>query len=179
LTRVDQVAEGFGVPVRTLQRLFRRYVGAGPKWVLRRYRLQYGAQLLADGRTEDLAALALELGYFDQAHFSHEFAEVIGSVIGLMRVRRASRRSTCMMSGCRSAVGQLVLVRQFPTSIWYSSPVVCVVGVRVRDVVAVIVTDSASVGIEPIAVHWILGPVRWRDPPFELGAQKIAVAEPA
>ncbi|WP_245718038.1 AraC family transcriptional regulator [Nocardia miyunensis] len=78
LLRVDQVAERFDVPIRTLQRLFRRYVGANPKWVLRRYRLQDGAQLLADGRTEDLAALALDLGYFDQAHFSREFALEVG-----------------------------------------------------------------------------------------------------
>ncbi|MEV6772998.1 helix-turn-helix domain-containing protein [Nocardia sp. NPDC051030] len=78
LTRVDQVTDLFGIPVRTLQRVFRRYVGAGPKWVLRRYRLQDGAHLLAEGRTSDLAALALELGYFDQAHFSREFAQEIG-----------------------------------------------------------------------------------------------------
>ncbi|GAB4587289.1 AraC family transcriptional regulator [Nocardia sp. IFM 10818] len=78
LTRVDQVTDLFGIPIRTLQRLFRRYVGAGPKWVLRRYRLQDGAHLLAEGRTSDLAALAVELGYFDQAHFSREFAREIG-----------------------------------------------------------------------------------------------------
>ncbi|MGW4329483.1 helix-turn-helix domain-containing protein [Nocardia sp. NPDC004573] len=78
LTRVDQLAERFGVPTRTLQRMFRRYVGAGPKWVLRRYRLQDGAALLAKGRTEDLAALAADLGYFDQAHFSREFTTEVG-----------------------------------------------------------------------------------------------------
>ncbi|MGW0180178.1 AraC family transcriptional regulator [Nocardia sp. NPDC003345] len=78
LTRVDQVTDRFGVPVRTLQRLFRRYIGAGPKWVLRRYRLQDGADLLARGRIEDLAALAAELGYFDQAHFTREFTAEVG-----------------------------------------------------------------------------------------------------
>ncbi|MET8779790.1 helix-turn-helix transcriptional regulator [Nocardia sp. NPDC004654] len=78
LTRVDQITERFGVPVRTLQRMFRRYVGAGPKWVLRRYRLQDGADLLAKGWVGDLAALAVELGYFDQAHFSREFTAEIG-----------------------------------------------------------------------------------------------------
>ncbi|WP_330231855.1 helix-turn-helix domain-containing protein [Nocardia sp. NBC_00508] len=78
LTRVDQVTDRFGVTARTLQRMFRRYVGAGPKWVLRRYRLQDGADLLAKGRTEDLAALAAELGYFDQAHFSREFTLEVG-----------------------------------------------------------------------------------------------------
>ncbi|WP_228000763.1 AraC family transcriptional regulator [Nocardia australiensis] len=78
LTRVDQVTERFGVPIRTLQRMFRRYVGAGPKWVLRRYRLQDGADLLARGHIDDLAALAATLGYFDQAHFSREFAAEVG-----------------------------------------------------------------------------------------------------
>ena len=78
LTRVDQVGEQFGVSVRTLQRLFRRYIGAGPKWVLRRYRLQDAAQLLASGRTAGLADLAAELGYFDQAHFTREFTADIG-----------------------------------------------------------------------------------------------------
>ena len=51
LTRVDQLTERFDVGIRTMQRLFRRYVGAGPKWVLRRYRLQDGAHLLAQGTT--------------------------------------------------------------------------------------------------------------------------------
>lgn len=78
LTRVDQLTDRFDLPIRTLQRMFRRYVGAGPKWVLRRYRLQDGAELLARGRTEDLAALAVELGYFDQAHFSREFTAEVG-----------------------------------------------------------------------------------------------------
>ncbi|MEV5837846.1 AraC family transcriptional regulator [Nocardia sp. NPDC052112] len=78
LTRVDQVTDRFDIPIRTLQRMFRWYVGAGPKWVLRRYRLQDGADLLARGRIEDLAALATELGYFDQAHFSREFTAEVG-----------------------------------------------------------------------------------------------------
>jgi AraC-like DNA-binding protein len=78
LTRVDQVTERFDLPIRKLQRLFRRYVGVGPKWVLRRYRLHDGADLLARGELTDLAALSTALGYFDQAHFSHEFKEQIG-----------------------------------------------------------------------------------------------------
>ncbi|MFC8385495.1 helix-turn-helix domain-containing protein [Nocardia sp. NPDC057272] len=77
LTRVDQVTDRFAVPIRTLQRLFRRYVGAGPKWVLCRFRLQDAADLLAHGRP-DVAVLAAQLGYFDQAHFSREFTAEIG-----------------------------------------------------------------------------------------------------
>ncbi|GGK67853.1 AraC family transcriptional regulator [Nocardia camponoti] len=78
LTRVDQVTEAFDVPVRTMQRLFRRYVGAGPKWVLRRFRLQDATDRLARDATPDLAALAFDLGYFDQAHFTREFTREIG-----------------------------------------------------------------------------------------------------
>ncbi|WP_336086798.1 AraC family transcriptional regulator [Nocardia sp. SSK8] len=78
LTRVDQVTARFGVPVRTLQRLFRRYVGAGPKWVLCRFRLQDAADRLARGDRVDLAELATDLGYFDQAHFTREFTAEIG-----------------------------------------------------------------------------------------------------
>ncbi|TWD80161.1 AraC family transcriptional regulator [Kribbella amoyensis] len=78
VTRVDQITERFGVPIRTLQRLFRRYVGVGPKWVLRRYRLHDGAELLARGRAAELSDLAVALGYFDQAHFTREFKDQIG-----------------------------------------------------------------------------------------------------
>jgi AraC-like DNA-binding protein len=46
---VDQPATEFGVGVRRLQRLFRDHVGAGPKWVIRRYRLHEAAARAADG----------------------------------------------------------------------------------------------------------------------------------
>lgn len=78
LTRVDQVTDRFAIPIRTLQRLFRRYVGAGPKWVLCRFRLQDAADRLAHGAAPDLAVLAADLGYFDQAHFCREFVAEIG-----------------------------------------------------------------------------------------------------
>src|SRR5262249_24211983 len=40
LTRVDSAAAAFATSVRHLQRLFADYVGVGPKWVIRRYRLR-------------------------------------------------------------------------------------------------------------------------------------------
>jgi len=39
VTRVDALASGLGTSVRSLQRLFAKHVGVGPKWVIRRYRL--------------------------------------------------------------------------------------------------------------------------------------------
>src|SRR5690606_1241015 len=43
LRTVAELAERSGLPPRTLQRLFQRYVGVGPKWVIRRFRLHEAA----------------------------------------------------------------------------------------------------------------------------------------
>jgi len=78
ITRVVHLVERCGVGERQLQRLFNEYVGVGPKWVIQRYRLIEAAELVANGESIDFAALAQELGYFDQAHFSHDFRSVVG-----------------------------------------------------------------------------------------------------
>ena len=78
LTRVEDLTRTFGISARSLQRLFRRYVGVGPKWVLQRYRLHEAAERIADGEGGDWAAFAIELGYFDQAHFIKDFKTLVG-----------------------------------------------------------------------------------------------------
>lgn len=52
-TRVADVAREHGRSPRALQRLFRRYVGVGPKWVLQRYRLHAAAERIATGGSPD------------------------------------------------------------------------------------------------------------------------------
>lgn len=95
ITRVDQVARRYGTSVRTLQRLFNRYVGVGPKWVIRRYRMHDGAERLATGTVTDPGALAVELGWFDQAHFTRDFTAVIGmSPVEYAAANRADRELT-------------------------------------------------------------------------------------
>jgi AraC-like DNA-binding protein len=79
LTRVELLAERLGTGTRRLQRLFERYVGVGPKRVIRRYRLHEAAQRAAQGTDQDWAALASELGYSDQAHFTRDFTALVGS----------------------------------------------------------------------------------------------------
>jgi AraC-like DNA-binding protein len=72
-TTVAELASSHGVVPRTLQRLFRRYVGVGPKWVLQRYRMHEAAERMLVDPDIDLARLALDLGYADQAHFGNDF----------------------------------------------------------------------------------------------------------
>ena len=79
LVRVDQVAELAATSTRSLQRAFAAYVGVSPKAVLARYRLQDAAALIDAGEVDDLAALASDLGWFDQAHFSRDFRAVVGT----------------------------------------------------------------------------------------------------
>ncbi len=78
IARVEDVARGFGIRARTLQRLFARYVGVSPKWVLRRYRLHEAAAALAQQQDRPWADVAAELGYFDQSHFIRDFTGAIG-----------------------------------------------------------------------------------------------------
>ncbi|OLT11511.1 hypothetical protein BJF78_04985 [Pseudonocardia sp. CNS-139] len=77
-TRVDDATERFGIPQRTLQRLFQRYVGVSPKWVLRRYRLHEAAAVLAREQHRPWAEVAADLGYFDQSHFIRDFTAAVG-----------------------------------------------------------------------------------------------------
>lgn len=76
--KVDEFAARHGLSARTLQRVFRRHVGLGPKWVLQRYRLHEAAERMAAGEAEDLTRLALDLGYFDLAHFTGHFRRNVG-----------------------------------------------------------------------------------------------------
>lgn len=78
ITKVDDVVTHFNMNKRTLQRLFNQYVGVNPKWVIQRYRLQDALEQLADGETDDCAQMALNLGYFDQAHFIKDFKMLVG-----------------------------------------------------------------------------------------------------
>ena len=78
VTRVEQVAHHFGVSSRTLQRRFERYLGVGPKWVIQRRRIHEALEEIEHGRAMDWSALALRLGFADQAHFVHTFTELVG-----------------------------------------------------------------------------------------------------
>lgn len=79
ITRVAQVAALAQMTSRRLERLFRDYVGAGPKWAIMRCRLQDAAARAACSTPPDWAALATELGFSDQAHLTRTFSRTIGT----------------------------------------------------------------------------------------------------
>ena len=75
---VDDFAASTGISVRSLQRLFSQYVGVSPKWVIRRYRLHELLEQMHSGKHLDWAQLAVDLGYFDQAHLINDFKSITG-----------------------------------------------------------------------------------------------------
>ena len=78
ITKVDQIVARFGTNTRALQRLFSRYVGVSPKWMIKRYRLHEAIERVAAGRSVNWSRLALDLGYFDQTHFIKDFKALVG-----------------------------------------------------------------------------------------------------
>lgn len=78
IQKVEHMSERTGLSIRALQRLFRTYVGVTPKWVIKRFRLQEAAERLERDDATELAELASELGYYDQAHFVKDFKSVLG-----------------------------------------------------------------------------------------------------
>ncbi len=78
ILRVEDLAREDGSSVRQLQRVFRRVVGVGPKWVVQRTRVQDAAERVARGERLDWARTAQDLGYHDQAHLIRDFRTQIG-----------------------------------------------------------------------------------------------------
>jgi AraC-like DNA-binding protein len=81
VTRVAELAREAGLSERSLQRLVEQRIGLSPKWLLQRRRLHDAVEALKAGRGT-LAEVAADLGYADQAHFTHDFRTVTGLTPG-------------------------------------------------------------------------------------------------
>ena len=79
IVRVEDLALGMGLGRRTIERLFRDYVGLSPKGVIRQYRLQAAADEAAKDGVANWSRLANDLGYSDQAHFNRDFRAILGT----------------------------------------------------------------------------------------------------
>jgi AraC-like DNA-binding protein len=86
---VAQLSAALGVSERQLLRRCDAAFGYGPKLLARVLRFQAFLQALREGSELDLAELAVALGYTDQAHLSHETAELGGQTPSQLRERWA------------------------------------------------------------------------------------------
>lgn len=75
-SRVGEVADELAVSERHLRRLVSAHVGYGPKLLARVLRLQAALRRVRAGA--ELAEVAFEAGYADQAHFTHDCRELAG-----------------------------------------------------------------------------------------------------
>jgi AraC-like DNA-binding protein len=75
--RIEGLAELSGLSRRQLERLFMHQTGLSPKRFARILRFQNALQIRASG--SDWSTVAIESGYFDQAHLIADFREFTGA----------------------------------------------------------------------------------------------------
>jgi AraC-like DNA-binding protein len=80
--RVAQLASHLGLSGRQLTRRFLQTVGVTPKEFARINRFLHVVRRLNERETMSLTETAMACGYFDQAHFNHEFREMAGMAPG-------------------------------------------------------------------------------------------------
>jgi AraC-like DNA-binding protein len=79
LVRVADLARSVGVSTRQLERVFHERVGLAPKLFLRILRFQHVLRTLRGGTPATRwADVAVANGFYDQAHFNHDFQAFVG-----------------------------------------------------------------------------------------------------
>lgn len=74
----EALAEQSGVSLRHFRRKFKEVVGVSPKYFCKVIQLNAVFELLNVSDEEKLHHLALDCGYYDQAHFINDFKRLIG-----------------------------------------------------------------------------------------------------
>ena len=93
---VEAAAARAGTSTRHLERLFRDWVGLGPKALCRVARFQAAAARVRHEPALPLAAVSADSGYFDQAHMVRDFLALGGTSPNQMR-RGLGRITAAMM----------------------------------------------------------------------------------
>ena len=88
---VGEVVREIGMSQRRFLELFRDEVGLSPKVFSRVRRFSEVLRSLDDASDPDFAQIALSCGYFDQAHFNHDFHAFSGMTPSIYRRQRTSR----------------------------------------------------------------------------------------
>ena len=80
--RMDDLARDAALSARQLRRLFLEQVGLSPKHFSRVIRFRHSLSQLQTSQRGDWTRVALDSGYYDQAHFINEFRELSGYTPG-------------------------------------------------------------------------------------------------
>jgi AraC-like DNA-binding protein len=78
--RVRALAHDLGISQDSLEKHFRRIVGASPKQFATILRVRQTVEL--SRQSQSLTALALDAGYYDQSHFIRDFRAITGDAPG-------------------------------------------------------------------------------------------------
>jgi AraC-like DNA-binding protein len=73
-----QLVRESGYSRKHLATLFKEHVGVAPKTLARIHRFQSALKTITAGNTPDWCQLALDAGYYDQAHLINEFRDLSG-----------------------------------------------------------------------------------------------------
>lgn len=76
--RITDLARQLGISQKHLITLFNKQVGLTPKALVRIFRFQQVIQLLEKNEPIDWQQIALDCGYYDQAHFAKDFYDFSG-----------------------------------------------------------------------------------------------------
>ena len=95
---VEAAAARAGTSARHLERLFREWVGVGPKTLARVARFQAAAARLLRAPELPLARLSADSGYFDQSHMVRDFLALGGASPDQMR-RGLGQMTAAMLRG--------------------------------------------------------------------------------
>ncbi len=77
--KVASVAEDLGISERHLRRVFREQVGMSPKDFFRLMRFERTLKAARRGRDFSWSDIAVDAGYYDQAHLIADFRSIAGA----------------------------------------------------------------------------------------------------
>lgn len=75
---LDAMKEKYALSARRIEQVYKEYLGIGPKTFARIKRFHYALQQINRADELNLTKLALNSGYYDQAHFNRDFKKFMG-----------------------------------------------------------------------------------------------------
>lgn len=76
--QIDKLASEACLSRKQFERLFKEFIGVSPKQFLKTVRFQYSLYLQQHQMTENLTDLAIQSGYYDQAHMINDYKDLSG-----------------------------------------------------------------------------------------------------